>query len=281
MRRRKPVSFKAKNRKVLAKARKVAVVPAKRNIGGKQHPAKPIANRFKIPINYSEPARIRPFICTCDKRMDTFRKFIKEYSAISSSLLRPIVYYSGNGEEYHQLIDSINPIEKIEQNQENGIQYNAIWEFPRIINEGYAGEYVLFLEDDLLFSSGFPKAIREVDYCLRNRQGVDLITLYGSGDCYWPEVNNKQRDLIYRFSGHDYYGNLAVVFHPRLMRWWFENREKVWHNKYSGWDIKIGYIFEDNGFSWYCTDTHYVQHQIGKSAISGEHKSQASSLFRR
>jgi hypothetical protein len=264
MRRRKPLNFKAGNRRVVSGARVIRKLPDT-----------PVV---QIPVR-SEKAQIRPFICTCDKRMETFRRFVESYRTIMSSVLQPIVYYSGDGEEYHRLIDSLNPIEKIQQKQENGIQYDAVWEFPRIVSEKYSSEYILFLEDDLLFSSAFPRAIKDIEHQMNRYSGVDVVTLYGSGDCYWPKEHNKDGNTIYRFSGHDYYGNLAIVLRPKLMKWWFKNRNKVWDNKYSGWDIKIGFIFEDNGFNWYCTDKHYVQHQIGESAISGEHKEQQSSNF--
>ena len=108
---------------------------------------------------------------------------------------------------------------------------------------------------------------------------VDLVTLYGSGDCYWPTNNNKAGHPIYRFSGTDYYGNLAVVFSPKTMSWWYDNRDKIWNNKYSGWDIKIGNIFQQADINFYCTNKHYVQHQVGYSVIAKGNKKQQSNNF--
>ena len=65
------------------------------------------------------------------------------------------------------------------------------------------------------------------------------------------------------------------------MEWWYKNRDIVWENNYSGWDIKIGYIFQDYGKNFYCTHHHYVQHQIGYSVIADNHKEQVSNLFRK
>ena len=112
-----------------------------------------------------------------------------------------------------------------------------------------------------------------------SNSAVDVVTLFGSADCYWPKVNNKAGDLIYRFDGAEYYGNLAVAFSPKTMSWWYENREKVWDNRYFGWDIKIGNVFQQAGMSFYCTDKHYVQHQIGYSVIAQRGKEQQSSMF--
>ena len=73
-----------------------------------------------------------------------------------------------------------------------------------------------FLEDDVLFSSKFSKIIGEVEKHMDSNSAVDVVTLFGSADCYWPKVNNKAGDLIYRFDGAEYYGNLAVAFSQRL-----------------------------------------------------------------
>lgn len=234
---------------------------------------------------------IRPFICTCDKRMKTFKRFVKSYNKYAKdSLARPIVYYDGDSEEYHKLIDSMNPVEKIKQKSfvakdfgpySDTIDYKAIWEFPRIVAENatYKQEIVLFLEDDIEFSSKFKQAAKEVERQFNSYHVVDIVTFYGSGDCYWPKHNNKAGHYIYRFNGRDYYGNLAVAFSPKTMDWWYNHRHDVWNNNYAGWDIKLGNIFQRNNFNFYCTDKHYVQHQVGYSVIAKSHKRQQSDNF--
>lgn len=230
---------------------------------------------------------IRPFICTCDKRMKTFRKFVKSYNSnAKDSLLNPIVYYDGESKEYHDLIDSMNPLVKIKQkkypNSEHGkwsetIDFKAICIFPKLVSN--INERVIFLEDDILFSSKFKEAISTIEKRFDLYNVVDVVTLYGSGDCYWPANNNQKSNPIYRFSGKDYYGNLAIVFDIKVLKWWSENINKVWINKYSGWDVKIGNVLEQAGFNFYCTDKHYVQHQVGYSVIAKNHKDQQSNLF--
>ena len=230
---------------------------------------------------------IRPFVCTCDKRMDTFKKFVESYNNnAKESLLPPIVYYDGETKEYHDLIDSMNPAIKIKQKYypsskfgdwSESIDYKAICIFPKLVED--SNERILFLEDDVLFSSKFGKAIKEVERQFDSYHVVDIVTFYGSGDCYWPSNHNKAGHPIYRFSGKDYYGNLAVIFDRNVLEWWRENIYKLWINDYSGWDIKIGNVFEDAGFNFYCTDKHYVQHQVGYSVIAKDHKDQQSDLF--
>ena len=183
---------------------------------------------------------IRPFICTCDKRMNTFRNFVRSYNLNAKEhLKRPVIYYDGEGKEYHALIDSMNPAIKIKQKKylesEYGdysqtIDYKAICIFPKLVED--LNERIFFLEDDVLFSSQFGKAIKEIERQFESYHVVDIVTLYGSGECYWPEINNKAGHPIYRFSGKDYYGNLGVIFDNNVLAWWRENINKLWINNY-------------------------------------------------
>ena len=233
---------------------------------------------------------IRPFICTCDKRMEAFKAFVKSFNKNAKEyLLPPVVYYDGESKEYHDLIDSMEPDLKIAQKNydpktygdySDTIDYKAIWIFPEIIRDFFPNERILFLEDDILFSSYFKNAIQEIENQFNRYHVVDIVTLYGSGNCYWPKTNNKAGHPIYLFDGKDYYGNLAVIFDKNVMNWWVNNRHDIWNNNYSGWDIKIGNIFQKNNFNFYCTNHHYVQHQIGHSVIANSYKNQISSLFK-
>ena len=229
---------------------------------------------------------LQPFICTCSKRPETFRIFVKSYLENAKDYLkRPIIYYDGNEKEYHDLIDSLNPIEKIEQSsvvkdtKGKTIDYKCVWEFPEIIKQKYSKDYILFIEDDILFSSKFGEAIQKSEEYMKRYGGVALITFYGHQNEYNPQVHNKANWYFYKFSGYKYQGNLAVIFRPELMDWWYKNRSLVWGNKQCGWDWKIGKVFEKNKFRFYCTHWHYVQHQISTSAISGYVKKEYSKRF--
>lgn len=219
---------------------------------------------------------LRPFICTCDKRLGTFKKFVKSYSKIKYSLKKPIVFYDGTNPEYLELIKELDPEELIKQPTDD-VQYNVCYGLPSIAYEKYKDETILFLEDDILFSSIFPEAINTVELKMLQYPTVDLVTLFGTGECYWPPPENN--NFIYRFNGYEYYGNLCFAIKPKVIEWWYNNLKKVWEHPTGGWDIKIGQMFEKNGFTWYCTRKHYVQHQIGWSAIDSVKKKVQSGLF--
>lgn len=219
-----------------------------------------------------------PLICTCNLRLDTFRRFISSYKH-KMSAYRPVMYVDyhddlGNADEYFSLMESLNPLNIIEQNKDLGFQRRMILEMPKIMKS--IGGRVLFMEDDILFSNKMNYALKRSNKLMTNKK-ADVITYYGSGNCYWPKLDD---DFIYRFSGEDFYGNLCLLFSENLINWWSKNTEEVWSHPPLGWDIKIGQYFERKGFTWYCTKEHYVQHQIGLSTLSKKIKVQQSNLYR-
>lgn len=218
---------------------------------------------------------IRPFICTCDKRLDSFKKFIASYKEKAEEyLLRPIVYYDGTDSEYLKLIESINPIEMIEQGsvmqsvKNKTIDYKVSWEFP-LIAESYSEDHILFLEDDILFSSRFGEAIEKGEKYINDWHSVSAITFFAHKHKYCPDVHNKAKWFFYRFPSSMYHGNLAVLFRKEFIKLWKEKRKEFWGDEDCGWDWKLSEFLIKNNKDIYCTHFHYVQHQIGVSAIRG------------
>lgn len=217
---------------------------------------------------------IRPFICTCDKRLESFRKFIGSYKKNANKcLLRPIVYYDGSNPEYLSLIKSINPIEMIEQGsiiedaKNRTIDYKVVWEFPLIANK-YADEHIIFLEDDILFSSRFEEAVKRAEKYMNDWHSVTAITFFAHKHEYNPEIYNKAKWFFYKFPSKMYHGNLGILFRKEFIKFWKERREEFWGGEQNGWDWKLGKFLADNKKDIYCTHFHYIQHQIGMSAIS-------------
>jgi len=69
----------------------------------------------------SDPTqKLRPFILTCDERLETFKKFVDSYQNVKKFLRRPIVFAGYNHPdkktEYDQLISSLDPHVVISQN---------------------------------------------------------------------------------------------------------------------------------------------------------------------
>ena len=231
---------------------------------------------------------VRPFICTCDRRLDVLEKFVDSYVKNAKPFMKkPIVYYAGHGKRYHKILDRLDPIEKIEQgsvraeSKKASIDYKCIWEFPEIINKNntYRNEFILFLEDDIIFSSKFKQAIVDAENYGIRYGAVEILTFFAHNDKYWPKVNNKANWAFYKFDGKEYHGNLAVMFRPQLMQFWLDHRNELWADVDEGWDWKIGRYFQSQGKGFYCSHYHYVQHQIGYSAISGYHKHEISGQF--
>lgn len=217
----------------------------------------------------------RPFICTCNKRPATLKKFIESYKTVASSLKRPVVFHDGTDLEYMRLLEELNPAELILQ-PPGTLKARVCSMLPTTMaGERYVGEHTLFLEDDILFSSLFLEAIALLYERMLQFSQVHICTLYGSGNAYWPP---NDENFLYRFNGYHFYGNLCLAISPLLMTWWKENLERILNYPYP-WDLAIGRGFEDAGFQWYCTKKHYVQHQIGYSVLKQGHKEQQSNLF--
>jgi hypothetical protein len=228
----------------------------------------------------SFPVKVQPIICTCDRRLDTFERFVESYENIGWCMGQPIVFagYNKSNQCYLSLLKRLNPAIVIDQPSGN-FQETMIKEFPRI-----ASQYdlpVLHLEDDIIFSSQFPQALARVIDTM-TQDNLDLVTLYGNYDCYWPKTN----DFLYKFNGWDYWGNLAFVLSQKVLRWWNSNSNNVWNYQPQtlfpcnpGWDLRIGQYFQNHNLTWHCTKSHFVQHQIGKSAVDGGEKVIQSNLF--
>ena len=235
---------------------------------------------------------IRPFICTCNKRIESLEVFIASYlKNAKKHLLRPIIWYDdkheGDLKKYHALLDKLDPIEKIPQGSyrpdiaTRSIDMRSILEFPEIIykSETYSKEFILFLEDDIVFSSQFNKAVDHIERYAIRYGVVDAVTLFAHKDKYWPEKHNPKNWFLYQIDPGWYHGNLAIMFRPELMKWWYENREDFWGGVQNGWDWKLGAYFKKHNKRIYCTHWHYVQHQVGMSAIKGWHKYEVSNRF--
>ena len=220
--------------------------------------------------------KFRPFIAMTDGRRQTVERFIASYKQSRRFLARPVVYYKGDSPWFKQAIESLRPELMIEQ-PDDRFQYNICHDLPGILFDQFEGEPAIFMEDDILFSSHFARSCAHVLDRMRRYDFVDAVTFYGNGDCYWPGANDA--NFLYKFNGHDYYGNLCFAMSPKVVKWWYKNRTAVWKKPVWGWDIKIGQAFQDAGLNWYCTHSHFVQHQIGPSVIDGVVKKQQSNRF--
>jgi hypothetical protein len=257
--------------------------------------------------------KLRPIILTCDNsnRLDTFKIFVESYKKISHTLLSPIVLVGYNDskrrDEYNFLLNQLEPYEIIEQPvyytesdiptlskklpaeryRKNTLLYSntqkvMVKDFPEIALK-YSDGNVIFMEDDICFSSKFPRAIKKVSEYIETM--CDCITLYSPTPQYidgvkkmWYEVKNtletgyrtnpnlSSDDFIHAIYPYDYWGNQSIIFNRRVVEELNKNWEYIENLSYA-WDLKWSEFFNENNFRVYATRKSYVQHQRGYSAL--------------
>jgi len=226
-----------------------------------------------------KPQMLRPFILTCDKRLDVFKEFVKSYKKIASSMLQPVLIIDDSNkkvrEEYHELLLELDPFATIaqpryEKNNYNNIQYMMIKDFPQwalLFTEGD----VIFMEDDIELSSKFPSALKKATMYLQKQS--DFITFYSRGR-YSTLEGRPSYDFMHPFSGDEYYGNICVLFNRRVLVDFKNNWEVLWKEYSPGWDVRWGQYMQRKKYRLYETKIHYANHLVGKSAISGKPKTE-------
>ncbi len=258
--------------------------------------------------------KLRPIILTCDNsnRLDTFKVFVESYKKISHTLLSPIVLVGYNDskrrDEYNFLLNQLKPYRIIEQPMyyteldipklskrlpserysKNAILFSntqkvMVKDFPEIALK-YSDGNVIFMEDDICFSSKFSSAIKKVSEYIETM--CDCITLYSATPKYvdgvkkmlWYEVkqtletgyrtnlNLPSDDFIHAIYPYDYWGNQSIIFNRRVVEELSKNWEYIENLSYA-WDLNWSEFFNENNFKVYATRKSYVQHQMGYSAL--------------
>tara|TARA_Y100001970_G_C14163327_1_gene819837 strand:- start:234 stop:1124 length:891 start_codon:yes stop_codon:yes gene_type:complete len=234
--------------------------------------------------------KVRPFILTCDKRLDSFEKFVKSYNSISHCLLQPVLIMddttvSGSDRKrYHDLVIKLNPYVVIKQPQYSSnelrewdpinfnlnkskhnylnVQKFMIKDFPDWALK-YSDGPVLFLEDDILLSSYFPSGISEA---LKHIDiNADFITMYANSR-YKKYNRYKSYKFMHPINGNDYYGNLCILFSRKVISSLANNKEEV-KSMSSAFDTRWGTYMQKRFYRMYETKIHYASHQPGYSSL--------------
>ena len=247
--------------------------------GNPQWPSPTHKALIKAPKKPLPPPRgIRPFILTCDKRLDELEKFVTNYEKIASSLLDPVLIIDDRNEKvrerYHELLLRLKPFATIAQprykeNDFENLQYFMIKDFPKWALH-YSDNDIVFMEDDIVLSSQFPSAIKKASQYLQIEP--DFITFYARSK-YSRLKRYPAYHFMTPFNGNEYYGNICVLFKRRVL----EDLKANWKKLLSwppGWDLRWGRYLQKNQYRMYETKKHYANHAIGKSAISGKHKAE-------
>jgi len=250
-----------------------------------------------------KPRKLRPFILTCDERLDTFKTFVESYNNIKDSMLQPIVLAGYNHPDrktaYNQLIYSLDPHVVLKQGDYySGVdasrefrrlayayRHKAYLNIQKIMTKNFpnfalrnsnANEDIIFFEDDGLFSSQFPMIVQNVSQYLQS--DCDLLTLYSPQHGYETLDGLPADDLVHPIDGRSYYGNICVAFSRETIKFLGQHWKDVQACS-TAWDCRWGISLHNAGFKLYATRNTYVQHQTGYSILEKNIKEEASKIF--
>ena len=223
--------------------------------------------------------KIRPVILTCEEDIKTKIKFIKSYKKNNISLQRPIIFIDAFKKpvpkEYLNLLNKLNPekiffIKKVKNNRYDNIQNFAIKNLFKLANP-YIDELMLFLEDDIIFSSKIRYVLKHI--YLTKKTG--FITLYSSFHGYFSKETNG---LIQIINPTSFYGNQALLFPKKsveILSKGFSELKKLPR----GFDHQWANFLSSKGYLIKSTNNSYVQHISKKSRLGATDRKYYSKKF--
>ena len=134
----------------------------------------------------------------------------------------------------------------------------------RALQETREGDAILFLEDDIVFSTRFLQTLQALDM----PDDAGFISLFQPGTGYGSRVIDPGR----------FYGTQCVLFPRRAVQEMVDHWDLLINNFLPGYDIRWSRFLASRGYRLYCTDRAYVQH-IGR--YSALHARSSAQLYSR
>lgn len=231
--------------------------------------------RFKKPQRFL----IRPVILTCDRNIESTKKFILSYKERVTGLQKPILFADtfdqAPNETYLNLLKELNPeaivfIKKVKENRNDNIEHFIIHNLVQMALP-FIDEMMLFLEDDIIFSSKFTYILQRLSF----KEKTGLITLYSPYHEYLPIKTNG---LVHTIRPEHFYGNQAVLFFKKTLEIMSVNAEKM--DAFPKWyDRKWAHFFKEIGYNILATNNSYVQHAGNVSRLRKDSRTHTSYKF--
>lgn len=220
---------------------------------------------------------IVPTIRTCDRDLAVTTTFVSSYVLLlKDHLAKPVVSIDTTSTEpsqpYLDRLQLLDPqLIKIHPKRTDLKRYDCIQENAyltlkvgtEVIDDN---EWLLFLEDDLLFSSQFIKWLKsnELDH------NAGMYTLYHPQNGYNRVVDPNR-----------FYGSQCMLIPAKSAKLLVENKEWTFANIRPGYDLRIARTLGHFGKKIYAADHSYVQHISPRSALftNADHKIHTSNRF--
>jgi hypothetical protein len=218
---------------------------------------------------------ILPVILTCEGDRAVMHQFVLGFRNVRHVLKPPIVLIDQSRSsrlsgEYLAQVAALDPIGVFVHAAEAGIsaydsvQLAANMALSLALDAADERDYILFLEDDLLFSSRFAETVSNT--YLGPETG--FFTLYLPGGGYGSNVVDPAH----------FYGSQCLLFTRDAVERIVRGSEEMMAEFLPGYDIRWSRFLGHAGFTLYAADQSYVQHQPVVSRLHG-HGSHQSNRF--
>jgi hypothetical protein len=205
-----------------------------------------------------DPAKVAPVLLTCARNVECVEAFVQSYLLHLREALRPptiVVDLTASNRlqaAYLRLLDRLTPAaihvhpRRCEFSAYYSVQDAAYSALSCCWDEIGDAEHLLFLEDDVLFSSQFLTFLSRLEL----RENTGLYTFFLPGNGFGSGVVEPYR----------YYGTLCVLLPRRSVRLILDNRQEMERRYSPGYDQQWANFLGSAGLLICAAPQSYVQH---------------------
>lgn len=205
-----------------------------------------------------------PVTCTCDLNLEVTNRFVNSFQLIRPHLKPAVIVLDQSSTNkvsgaYLRLLASMRPKVVLLHSRTTDIRiYDSVmWAQTRalqwVLEETEEEDDILFMEDDIEFSSEFIRVIQS--YQPPPKMG--FLSLYQPEGGFPPGLINPA----------GFYGAQCLWFRRAAVKAIVAEEEAVMHQFNPGMDIRWSRFLASRGFELYCLKHSYVQH-IGPSRMA-------------
>jgi hypothetical protein len=217
--------------------------------------------------------RVVPLILTCERPVTA--EFFASFHTVRTGMLPAVIVIDLSTIDrlspgYLELVCSADPVAVYIHAKDPGLSsYDSVQSGIKTVLESALQETkeedsILFLEDDVVFSSRFLETLQ----ALKMPHDAGFMSLYQPGAGYGSRIIDPNR----------FYGTQCILFPRPVVQEMADQWEVMMTNFLPGYDIRWSRFLASRGYRLYCTDRSYVQH-IGKD--SALHARSAPQFFSR
>jgi GT2 family glycosyltransferase len=216
-----------------------------------------------------------PLILTCCRDVGITERFADSFGSVRHAMEAPRVFVDLSNAtrlpgRYLRALESLRPAwiefhpREPGMNIYDSVQEAATTALAAVLPDSGPQDRILFLEDDILFSSRFGEALTQV----KVDSETGFVTMYLPGTGYGSE----------EIQADQFYGTQCILFSRRAVEQITAGREEMQSTIPPGYDIRWSRYLAAKGFRLRATRESYVQHIGGNSRLHGT-TSHASSVF--